>query len=109
MKVKKIMNRRVSIYLFSLLAIFFVATPISIEAQSQTDKKPIKYKKARALQTSTAKKMAKVYEALEEVDDTGNWEELSGSYRKPIRDAIRIAKKLAPTDMLLMPVIKGEA
>ena len=57
------MNRRVPIYLFSLLAIFFVATPISIEAQSQTDKKPIKYKKARALQSSTAKKMAKVYEA----------------------------------------------
>ena len=65
------MNRRVSIYLFSLLAIFFVATPISIEAQSQTDKKPIKYKKARALQSSTAKKMAKVYEALEVVDEKG--------------------------------------
>ena len=43
-----------------------------IEAQSQTDnKKPIKYKKARALQTSTAKKMAKVYEALEIVDEKG--------------------------------------
>jgi len=42
------------------------------------------------------------------------WEELSSSYRKPIRDAIRIAKKLAPTDMLLMPVVteqlaKGDA
>ena len=36
------------------------------------------------------------------------WEELSSSYRKPIRDAIRIAKKLAPTDMLMMPVVKGE-
>ena len=43
-----------------------------IEAQSQTEnKKPIKYKKARALQTSTAKKMAKVYEALEIVDEKG--------------------------------------
>ncbi len=43
-----------------------------IEAQSQTDnKKPIKYKKARALQTSTAKKMAKVYEAIEIVDEKG--------------------------------------
>ena len=42
-------------------------------------------------------------------NETGNWEELSGSYRKPIRDAIRIAKKLAPTDMMLMPVVKGEA
>lgn len=36
------------------------------------------------------------------------WEELSSSYRKPIRDAIRIAKKLAPTDMLLMPVVKKQ-
>ncbi len=43
-----------------------------IEAQSQTEnKKPIKYKKARALQTSTAKKMAKVYEAIEIVDEKG--------------------------------------
>ena len=41
-------------------------------------------------------------------NETGEWEELSSSYRKPIRDAIRIAKKLAPTDMLLMPVVKGE-
>ena len=41
-------------------------------------------------------------------NETGTWEELSGSYRKPIRDAIRIAKKLAPTDMMMMPVVKGE-
>ena len=42
-------------------------------------------------------------------NETGTWEELPGSYRKPIRDGIRMAKKLAPTDMLLMPVVKGEA
>lgn len=65
------MNKKISICLFSLLAAFFIVTPISIEAQSQTDKKPIKYKKARALQSSTAKKMAKVYEALEVVDEKG--------------------------------------
>ena len=41
-------------------------------------------------------------------NEVGEWEELSSSYRKPIRDAIRIAKKLAPTDMLMMPVVKGE-
>ena len=41
-------------------------------------------------------------------NETGTWEELPGSYRKPIRDGIRMAKKLAPTDMLLMPVVKGE-
>ena len=35
------MNRKFSIYLFSLLAIFFVVTPITAEAQSQADKKPI--------------------------------------------------------------------
>ena len=41
-------------------------------------------------------------------NETGEWEELSSTYRKPIRDEIRMAKKLAPTDMLLMPVVKGE-
>jgi len=40
---------------------------------------------------------------------TNQWDELPGSYRKPIRDGIRMAKKLAPTDMLMMPVIKGDA
>jgi hypothetical protein len=41
-------------------------------------------------------------------NDTNSWDELPGSYRKPIRDGIRMAKKLAPIDMLMMPVIKGE-
>ena len=65
------MRKKFSLYLFSLLAISFAITPITIEAQSQSNKKPIKYKKARALQSSTAKKMAKVYEALEFVDEKG--------------------------------------
>ena len=43
-----------------------------------------------------------------ETGEAVGWEELSSSYRKPIRDAIRIAKKLAPTDMLMMPIVKGE-
>ena len=42
-------------------------------------------------------------------NETNQWDELPGSYRKPIRDGIRMAKKLAPTDMLMMPVIKGDA
>ena len=42
-------------------------------------------------------------------NETSQWDELPGSYRKPIRDGIRMAKKLAPTDMLMMPVIKGDA
>ena len=41
-------------------------------------------------------------------NETNTWDELPGSYRKPIRNGIRMAKKLAPTDMLMMPVIKGE-
>tara|TARA_B100000925_G_C21975138_1_gene459744 strand:- start:70 stop:1491 length:1422 start_codon:yes stop_codon:yes gene_type:complete len=56
-----------------LLSIFFIfaliAVPIELDAQSQ-DKK-VTYKKARALQTSTAKKIVKVVEALERVDDEG--------------------------------------
>ena len=65
------MKTKLSIYLLSSLALVFAMTPTNLEAQSQETKKPIKYKKARALQTSTAKKMAKVYEALEEVDESG--------------------------------------
>ena len=67
------MKKRFSLHLFSVLAILFAFSSVQIEAQSQSEtKKPIKYKKARALQTSTAKKMAKVYEALEEVDEYTN-------------------------------------
>ena len=65
------MNKKFSIYLFSILAILFVVTPITIEAQSQSNKKPIKYKKSRVLQSKTAKKMTEVYEALEIVDEKG--------------------------------------
>ena len=56
-----------------LLSLFFVFSlafiPFNIDAQSQ-DKK-VTYKKARALQTSTAKKIVKVVEALERVDEDG--------------------------------------
>ena len=41
-------------------------------------------------------------------NETNSWDDLPGSYRKPIRNGIRMAKKLAPTDMRMMPVIKGE-
>lgn len=41
-------------------------------------------------------------------NETGTWDELPGSYRKPIRNGIRMAKKLAPTDMLMLPIVKGE-
>ena len=65
------MNKTFYQFLFFSLAFFFTFTPITIEAQSSDNKQPVKYKKARALQSSTAKKMAKVYEALEEVDEKG--------------------------------------
>ena len=66
------MKKIFSICIFSILAVLFAISPFEIKAQSQSEtKKQIKYKKARALQTSTAKKMAKVYEALEEVDENG--------------------------------------
>ena len=67
------MKKQISFYIFSLLAISFSFS--SVEVNSQEDdaikKQPVKYKKARALQASTAKKMAKVYEALEVVDEKG--------------------------------------
>jgi tetratricopeptide (TPR) repeat protein len=59
------------IYLFAFLALTFSYPTSYIEAQSSEKPKKTQYKKARALQTSTAKKMAKVYEALEVVDEKG--------------------------------------
>ena len=67
------MRTQISFFLFSILAISFSFSSLHIEAQEDEalKKQPVKYKKARALQASTAKKMAKVYEALEVVDDKG--------------------------------------
>jgi len=68
----KLIKKSKIIYLFAVLALSFSYTSNYVEAQSSDKpKKQIKYKKARALQSSTAKKMAKVYEALEVVDDMG--------------------------------------
>ena len=62
------------LYIFFILSISLLYTPAILHAQSAEDqpKKQVKYRKARALSTSTAKKMAKVYEALEEVDEKGD-------------------------------------
>ena len=69
----KIIKKSKFLYLFAILAFSFSYTSNTLQAQSSNDKskKEIKYKKARALQSKTAKKMAKVYEALEEVDEMG--------------------------------------
>ena len=63
-------------YFIAFISIFFITFTLNIEAQNQSSdrevkKTNIKYKKARALQAGTAKKMAQVYEALEVVDDKG--------------------------------------
>jgi len=67
------MRKQISFFFFSILAISFSFSSLYIGAQEDEalKKQPVKYKKARALQASTAKKMAKVYEALEVVDDKG--------------------------------------
>ena len=68
----KLISKQKLLYLFALLALTFSYPTTFVEAQSSDKpKKQIKYKKARALQAKTAKKMAKVYEALEVVDDKG--------------------------------------
>ena len=58
------------VYAMVLLAFAFSYPTTLIEAQS-SDKPKTQYKKARALQNTTAKKMAKVYEALEIVNEKG--------------------------------------
>ena len=65
-------NKSKIIYLLAILAFAFSYPSTYVNAQSSDKPKTqTKYKKARALQSKTAKKMAKVYEALEEVDDKG--------------------------------------
>ena len=70
------MKKDLQKYFIAFISIFFITFTFDIEAQNQSSdrevkKTNIKYKKARALQAGTAKKMAKVYEALEVVDDKG--------------------------------------
>ena len=68
----KLIKKSNLLYVLALLAFSFSYPTSHIEAQSSDQsKKQIKYKKARALQSKTAKQMAKVYEALELVDDKG--------------------------------------
>ena len=39
--------------------------------------------------------------------ELGSWESLPGGYRTQVRDGIRMAKKEAPIDMLVLPVKMG--
>ena len=75
------MRKNFTLSIFTVFALFIGTVSLKINAQQSantsdnaenTNLAPTrKYKKARALQSSTAKKMAKVYEALEEVDEKG--------------------------------------
>ena len=70
------MKKDLQKYFIAFISVFFITFTFNIEAQNQSSdrevkKTNIKYKKARALQAGTAKKMAKVYEALEVVNDKG--------------------------------------
>ena len=43
-------------------------------------------------------------------NELGSWEELPGSYRVQVRDGIRMAQKLAPMDIMMLPVVyRGDA
>ena len=54
--------------IFISLSLLFIPIESNAQSSAKSDQK-IKYKKARALQSSTAKRMAKVYEALERIDE----------------------------------------
>ena len=71
---KNILNKSTFLYLFAVLTFSFTYTSNFVEAQSSDSKpkKTIKYKKSRALSPKVSKKMIKVYEALEVVDEKGD-------------------------------------
>ena len=70
---KNILNKFSFLYLFAILTFSFTYTSNFVEAQSSDNKakKTIKYKKSRALSPKVSKKMIKVYDALEVVDEKG--------------------------------------
>jgi len=69
----KVNKKNNFLYLFIVLALSIMYTPSYLNAQTADDKpkKQIKYRKARALSSKVAKQMAKVYEALELVNEEG--------------------------------------
>jgi esterase/lipase len=71
---KSTINKSSFLYLFAVLTFSFIYTSNFVEAQSSESKtkKPIKYKKSRALSPKVSKKMIKVYDALEVVDEKGD-------------------------------------
>jgi tetratricopeptide (TPR) repeat protein len=62
------LNKKLFKAIFISLSLLFIPIESNAQSSAKSDQK-IKYKKARALQSSTAKRMAKVYEALERIDE----------------------------------------
>ena len=60
------LNMKLFKAIFISLSLLFIPIESNAQSSAKSDQK-IKYKKARALQSSTAKRMAKVYEALERI------------------------------------------
>ena len=61
-------NKKLFKAIFISFSLLFIPIESNAQSSAKSDQK-IKYKKARALQSSTAKRMAKVYEALERIDE----------------------------------------
>ena len=68
----KLIRKSKVVYIFALLAFCFSYPSTYVEAQSSLKQiNKLSIKKLELLQAKTAKQMAKVYEALEEVDEKG--------------------------------------
>ena len=78
---------------FQTLFLSLCLTVVSFEMLAQSanakSEQKIKYKKARALQSSTAKKMAKVYEALERINEETGKEDPDYETAKEILGELR--------------------
>jgi tetratricopeptide (TPR) repeat protein len=75
--------------LFLSLCLTVVSFEISAQSANTKSEQKIKYKKARALQSSTAKKMAKVYEALERINEETGKEDPDYETAKEILGELR--------------------
>ena len=87
-----------------LLSIFFIFSVISfpIEIDAQSQEKKVTYKKARALQTSTAKKIVKVVEALERVDEEGKEDPDFETVKEVLNELLQKQENLKSYDRSVM-------
>ena len=87
-----------------LLSIFFIFSVISfpIEIDAQSQEKKVTYKKARALQTSTAKKIVKVVEALERVDEEGKEDPDFETVKEVLNELLQKQENLRSYDRSVM-------